>query len=161
MHFGAGARHFGAATGTTEFRTTTDPPREMMTSHEAVMGTLGFTMSGAYGLYAGGEAEAGMLDVPGSNAAAAYGIFGIGREVGGVTLGGELAAGYRTIRYSVDSDDYGKLVAEPRGRAEVWLGPQVTLGATAGLTVGEQMVWMAGFYIGVHSHEHDRFGRPY
>ena len=111
-----------------------------------------FTMATSHHLYVGGELEAGRLEERGSNVAGAYAISGAQHVGKAGSLGLELAGGWRALRYSLDADDLSKLVVEPRLRGELWLSPRLTLGATAGATLGEGGVWMAGVYIGVHSH---------
>lgn len=153
MMLGANARHFAAPTSAeVAFRDTTPPPREMTVSHEAVAATAQFTMGMRHHTYVGGELEAGALDEPGSSTAGAYGVFGIDLPFSGGSFGGEVASGWRGVRYSTDTDDISKMILEPRLRAQVWLSELVTLAVTAGTTLGEQRVWMAGISIGIHSY---------
>jgi hypothetical protein len=161
---GANTRHFQApiSNGNVAFRDTAPPPAVMTTSHEAVAATANFTVNAlSRRTYVGGELEAGMLTQRGSSTGAAYGIFGydhplsIGRPgsaIPGGSFGAELATGWRTVRYSIETDDYAKIVVEPRLRAQVWLSEYISLAATAGMTVGEQAVFMGGISVGVHSH---------
>ncbi len=152
MFLGANARHFSAPTSSeVAFRDRT-PPREMTVSHEAVAATAQFTMGMRHRTYIGGELETGMLDVAGSSTAGAYGVFGIDLPFSGGSIGGEVASGWRAVRYSTDTEDISKIVLEPRVRAQVWLSELVTLAVTAGTTLSEQSVWMAGVSIGIHSY---------
>jgi len=155
---GANARHFQAPIKRSQvaFRDTNPPAKEMTVDHEAVSATAQFTMSMRHRTYAGGELEAGVLEGAGSSTAGMYGVFGVELPFAGGALGGELASGWRTVRYSMEGADFSKVVIEPRLRASVWLSEFVTLAATGGLTLGEQSVWMAGVSIGVHS---SPFGR--
>ena len=152
MLIGAHARHFAAPTRSdVAFRDSNPPPREMTVGHEAVGATAQFTAGVRDNLYVGGELEGGMLDTPGSSTAASYGVAGIDLPFAAGSIGGELASGWRTVRYSTETDDYAKIVIEPRVRAQVWLSDQVSLAATGGMTLSDQRVWMAGVSIGVHS----------
>jgi hypothetical protein len=158
LTIGAATRRFAAPVDndSATFRQSPPPAPELTVPHESVLATVGFTMASKYGTYAGGEIETGVLDSPGSSAAGMYGVFGVRRAIEAGYFAAELASGWRSVRYSLDTEPVGKLVAEPRLRADVWLGPQFTLGATLGLTLGDQTVWMAGVSLGVHSHELNR-----
>ena len=77
-------------------------------------------------------------------------------------FGIELAGGVRTVRYEYTSRylacetdavvTASQSVVEVRARASTWLTPFVSLGATAGASVIDRGDWMAGLYLGVHSH---------
>jgi hypothetical protein len=112
-----------------------------------------FTMRTRWNTYTGAEVEAGTFSHPGSNFAGAYGVFGANAPL---TLRGnisaELAAGWRGMRHSVEARDHSVGILEPRVRGELWLSPQVTLGAAIGAELSAQHPWMAGFYFGFHSH---------
>jgi len=113
-----------------------------------------FTMATAGQLYTGIEVETGRLDRPGSNLAGAYAVAGLEQRFGFGAVGAELAAGWQGLRYQFGDEDHDTLVAEPRLRGQVWIAEQWTLGATAGvrLTGDRNDDWMAGAYLGVHSH---------
>jgi hypothetical protein len=158
---GVNTRHFSgesAATGTA-FRSTTgesiEPSAEAGT---ALTTSLRFTGRGAYNLFLGVEGEVGeLMGIAGSNIAGAYGVFGWGGNLGLLRIAGELVTGPRWVRYDTPMrSDPSVFIAEPRIRADVWISPQVTLGAAAGATLGDDTSWMAGVYIGVHSFEYDR-----
>jgi hypothetical protein len=153
MMIGANARHFQAPirSGDVAFRDSMPPPREMTVGHEAVAGSVQFTQGMRHHTYIGGELEAGALDEPGSSTAGAYVVSGIDLPCAAGSLGGELASGWRSVRYSNDTDDVSKIVFEPRLRAQVWLSEYITLAATGGMTLSEQQVFMAGVSIGIHS----------
>lgn len=138
---------------TRSFRTVTPPAKDMLAAQEAKLVAIGFTMASGYGTYAGGEVESGVLGDPGTSAAAVYGIFGIRRALPGVNFAVELAAGQRWLRYGGPDGEVGSLVAEPRVRADFWLGERFSLGAAGGVTLGDQTAWMAGFFLGIHSHD--------
>jgi len=158
---GANARHFQAPIRNSEvaFRDSNPPSREMTVAHEAASATAQFTMGMRHRMYLGGELEAGVLDEAGSSTAGAYGVFGLDLPFAAGSFGGELASGWRTVRYSTESADFSKLVVEPRLRASVWLSELVTLAATAGMTLGDQAVWMAGVSVGIHSSPFGRWSR--
>jgi len=157
MHIGATSRHFAAPAGEPQaFRNTTPPPPTVLTtSHDAALFDVQFAMRANRYVYAGGEVETGVLDDPGSSTAAVYGVLGAELPLHGAAIAAELASGYRTVRYSTDTEDLGKLVVEPRLSAHVWMSPRLTLETTGGLTLGDQRVWMVGAYLGVHSHDFD------
>ena len=69
-------------------------------------------------------------------------------------LGAVLASGWRTVRYSSDTDDLSNVVVEPRLRASVWLSEQTTLAVTGGMTLDDRPVFMAGVSIGIHSNDY-------
>ncbi|MBA2542387.1 MAG: hypothetical protein H0V17_22285 [Deltaproteobacteria bacterium] len=150
---GANTRHFTAPSGSNvAFRDTT--PTVMTSSHESIGGTAQFTLGASHHTYFGGELETGFLNGPGSSTAGAYGVFGIDHPLSSAAMvGAELAGGWRTVRYSIDTPDVDKMVLEPRVRAQVWLSEFVTLAATGGMTLGEQSVFMGGISIGIHSTE--------
>jgi len=153
IHFelGLNTRHFTAVEGTegTAFRGENDPSTEANT---AVSLGLRFTRWFPRNLYAGIEGEIGKLDAfDHSNLAAAYGLFGARHSMSFASLYVEMAAGQRSVRFGNGFEEERKLVAEPRVRGEMWLGPRVTLGAALGMTLGTRDVWMAGVYLGVHS----------
>jgi hypothetical protein len=152
-------RHFSAAPAkdTTSFRTTTPPEKApTIPEQEAKLASVAFTMTSRHGVYAGGEVETGVLERSESSAAGVYGVVGVRQALVGVNLAVELAAGQRWLRYGIAGQDQSKLVAEPRLRADFWLGEQFSFGAAAGLTLDDQTVWMAGVFLGIHSHT---FGR--
>lgn len=103
----------------------------------------------------GGEAETGRFaGQDGSNIAGGYAVAGARAPLRLGALSAELAGGWRSLRDSIDAPDHSMYILEPRVRGELWLNPQLTLGAAAGAEVGGQHAWMAGVYIGVHSHDY-------
>jgi len=121
-------------------------------SSKAVAGNAQFTSELNRNVLVGGELEFGALETRGSSYGAAYGIFGLQHLMTGGSIGAEIAGGYRTMRF-YGEDDINDLVLEPRLRAQFRVASQFTFGAVAGTTLGEQ-TWMAGFYLGVHSHRY-------
>jgi hypothetical protein len=117
----------------------------------AVTGSAQFTMSTPHHLYLGGEIEAGVLERAGSNIAGAYGVAGLEHSLGFGSVGVEVAGGWRAIRLDLDQGDVNTAIIEPRLRADVWISPQLTLGAATGVTVGGHTGWMGGVFLGVHS----------
>lgn len=154
LQIGANARHFAAPmTSRVAFRDSTPPPKVMTESHEAIAATAQFTMGMRHHAYVGGELETGALDSPGSSTAGAYGVLGIDLPFAAGALGAELASGWRSVRYSTDTDDITSLVIEPRVRASVWLSEQTSLAVTGGMTLDDKPVFMAGVMFGIHSTE--------
>src|SRR5690349_8380455 len=141
----------GAPPATT-FASSTPEPEKLDTRLAAITASFQFTMA-VRGLYLGGEAETGRLEADGSNFAGAYGIVGAEHMNGFGSIGAELATGWRGLRFELGDDDHNALIFEPRVRAQMWIGEQFTLGAAAGAVVGEHGDWMAGVYLGVHSHD--------
>lgn len=154
---GATSRHHAATTPVDDSRSfravTTAPAKEELAAQEAKLVNIGFTMASGYGTYAGGEVETGVLEGANSTAAGVYGIFGVRRGLPGVNFAVELAAGQRWLRYGGPDGEVSSLIAEPRVRADFWLTQRLSLGAAGGLTIGDQTAWMAGFYLGIHSHD--------
>jgi hypothetical protein len=92
------------------------------------------------------------------------GLAGIGGfratgKLGAIAIEG--AGGLRNVRYEFASSYHNcesrativanRGVVEARARAELWLSPWITAGATLGTNVLERDDWMAGVYLGVHS----------
>jgi hypothetical protein len=132
-------------------RTTDGGSAPPSASSNAVAMSGQFTMSTRDHLYLGGEVEAGRLADPGSNLAGAYGIMGAEGVSHVGSLGVELATGWRGVRYTIDSNEVNDAIVQPRVRGQLWVSPQVTLGAAAGATLVGDRGWMAGVYLGVHS----------
>ncbi|MEO8701063.1 MAG: hypothetical protein ABI867_13525 [Kofleriaceae bacterium] len=156
LRLGTNARHFTStsaapialrrapASASSESSTTT-------VGHEGVTGSAQFTMTTHRSFYLGGELEAGTLDNPGSNVAGAYAVAGAQHAGRFGSLGVEVVGGWRALRYSLGDEQVSKGIIEPRVKAELWLSPKLTFGGTAGATLGEEGVWMAGLFLGVHS----------
>ncbi len=154
LQLGANARHFSAPmSSAVAFRDSTPPPKVMTESYEAVAATAQFTLGMRHRTYVGGELETGALDSRGSSTAGVYGVFGVDLPFAAGALGAELASGWRSVRYSTDTDDISNLVVEPRLRASVWLSEQTTLSVTGGMTLDDRPVFMAGVSIGIHSND--------
>jgi hypothetical protein len=89
------------------------------------------------------------------------GVVGYRATLGKASLAVEGAAGVRSVQYHFASayqdcaqttsisDTRG--VVEARVRAETWLGPWISAGATVGSSVISRGDWMAGAYLGFHS----------
>lgn len=154
VHFevGLNTRHFTAVEGGEDVAFRGEASDPSAAAQTAVSVGIRFTRWLPRNLYTGIEGEIGKLDAfDHSNLAGAYGLFGARGQLGWASLFVEMAAGHRKVRYGDGADEDGKLVAEPRVRAELWLSPRVTLGAAMGTTLGGRDVWMAGVYVGVHS----------
>jgi hypothetical protein len=77
-------------------------------------------------------------------------------------FGIEVAGGMRNVSYHYTSHylacenemtvTASQKVLELRARASTWLTPFLSLGATAGASVIDRGDWMAGLYLGVHTH---------
>lgn len=159
LEVGINTRQFEAAEGEqVAFRTMTpgavDPAQD---ESSALTMSLRFTGKARFGTFFGVEGEVGeIVGLEGSNVAGAYGIAGARAELGRLRMGVEVAAGRRWIRYDLDGrEDLTLLMAEPRVRADLWMSPRFTIGGAAGATIGDRAVWMAGFYIGIHSQDFD------
>ena len=154
--FGVNTRHFSSSTPQgVAARTTTPPANDMDVNGAATSLSFRFTMRTRWSTYMGGEAEAGRFaGQDGSNIAGGYAVAGARAPLRLGSLSAELTGGWRSVRDGIDSPDHSMYVLEPRVRGELWLNPQFTLGAAAGAEVGGQHAWMAGVYIGVHSHDY-------
>ena len=160
FELGINTRHFAASEQDVAFRGSgeMDPS---LGAGSAVSTSVRFTGAAFRTGYVGVEGEAGALvGLATSNLAGAYGVGGARGNLGPVRLSAELVAGRRWVRYSLagQRSDPAAWIAEPRVRGDLWLGSQVTLGGAIGATLGDRSVWMAGIYIGLHSHPFDRFG---
>jgi hypothetical protein len=153
---GLNTRHFAGDPTAVAERTTT-PPENPTVDGTAASVSFRFTMKMRWNAWAGGEAEAGAFTSrSGSNLAGGYGVIGGGAPFRLGTFGAELAAGWRSVRESVEAPDVARAVLEPRVRGELWLSPQITLGSAVGADLTGQHAWMAGVYVGVHSHSYGR-----
>ena len=134
----------------------------------AAMGELRVGVDLPLHLYAAGEVELGSATAPDTGDLSAlrtdgemstgsasgmflggYGVLGarFGTHAGLLAL--EAAAGARHVSGLITDASTG--VVEARARAEVWLGPWITLGGTLGTSVLERGDWMTGVYVGLHS----------
>jgi hypothetical protein len=152
---GLNTRHFAGDPTAVAERTTTSPEDSSVDGTAASV-SFRFTMRMRWNTYAGGEAEAGAFaSRSGSNLAAGYGVIGGRAPFRLGTFGAELATGWRSVRDSVEAPDVSRAVLEPRVRGEIFLSPQITLGGAIGADLTER-AWMAGLYVGVHSHSYGR-----
>jgi hypothetical protein len=104
-----------------------------------------------------GNARRWAVSISPSNAGIG-GFRAIGKR-GSIAIEG--AGGLRSVRYEFASSYHNcetqativanRGVVEARARAELWLSPWITAGATLGTNVLERDDWMAGLYLGVHS----------
>lgn len=158
LELGLNTRHFAAADEHVAFRSTGDPDPSLA-GGEALSTSIRFTGATRYSTFLGVEAEVGaLIGHSGSNLAGAYAVGGARHDVGRVRLAVEIVGGRRWVRYELDGTkkDPGVWMAEPRLRADLWLGPHATLGAAVGSTLSDRAVWMAGVYVGINS---SAFGR--
>lgn len=83
------------------------------------------------------------------------GIAGLRADLRFLMLGVEIAGGGRMVdteRANAASITTGEYVAEVRARADLWLGPWVTVGAALGTSLLDREEWMMGAYVGFHTH---------
>jgi hypothetical protein len=137
----------------TTFAGSTPAPEKSNTRLAAYTASFQFTMASKHMFYLGGEAEAGRLEADGSNFAGAYGILGGEHRSGFGSIGAELAGGWRGLRFTYGDDDHDRFLLEPRVRGQLWIADQFTLGAAAGAVLNGHGEWMAGVYLGIHSHD--------
>lgn len=108
-----------------------------------------------HGLYAAFDFELGNFD-SGADAENSFvfdtlGSIGIRGELGPIALAGELSGGVMQSWFPPQQDSRIDGIVETRGRAELWLGPWITLGGLVGISVLDRSEWVAGLYIGFHS----------
>lgn len=151
FELGLNTRHFAAESREMVAFRSTSPESGTFDGAAAFTASLRFTKAMRFQTFAGVEAETGMLAQHGSNIAGAYGVAGARGVIGRAALLVELASGRRWIRYGLGEPDFARWLVEPRVRAEVWVHPRFTAGGAIGATLGDQHVWMAGVYVGVHS----------
>jgi hypothetical protein len=90
-----------------------------------------------------------------------YAVAGARAALGRGTLAVELAGGVRARMYNFDSTYHGcetsssvsvsRGVVDARVRGELWSGPWLAMGATAGANLLARGDWMMGVYFGLHS----------
>ncbi len=139
-----------APSGDVALRGTTSPEPTAI-DQDARTVAAQFTMATRHHAYGGFELETGVLEERGSNFGGAYGVIGAEHVTPGGSIGAELVAGWRGIRAASGETDINDMIIEPRVRAQLRIGAQVTLGAVAGATLGELGSWMAGLNLGFHS----------
>lgn len=93
--------------------------------------------------------------------AGGYAIAGLAGATRHATFALEVAGGARTVRYAFDSTfnacnqtshiGVTRGLLEARARAELWLNPWISAGATLGSSVIEHGDWLAGLYFGFHT----------
>lgn len=91
----------------------------------------------------------------------AAGIGGVRASLGPASFAVEGAAGLRSVRYQFESEYHHCIttttigsthqILEARARAELWLNPWISAGATLGTNVLARDDWMAGVFVGFHS----------
>lgn len=128
------------------------PTAQNSENMSGVTAGIQFTMAAGQHLYLGGEVETGRLMEYGSNLAGAYGVAGVRHANKFGALAVEMVGGWRSVRYELNDEEHERAVLEPRIRGQVWISEQFALGAAAGATLGDQGAWMAGLYLGIHSH---------
>jgi hypothetical protein len=149
---GFNMHHYAASPSTVATREVS-PEMETTTDGTAATVAFRFTMKTRWNTYTGAEAEAGTFSHAGSNFAGAYAVFGASAPLSlRGNISAELAGGWRATRESVDARDRSVGILEPRVRGELWLSPQVTLGGVMGAELSPEHPWMAGLYLGIHSH---------
>ena len=150
-HFASPAPSPIAARSDTPMTTTRSP-------HDAVSFSAQFALALLDRVFVGLEAQGGQLSEPGSNFAAGLGVAGVEMSSHLGAVAAEVAAGWRSLRYSLDGADVKTQIVEPRIRGYLWLSSQFTVGAVAGATFGDRG-WMGGVYFAVHSKLFDSFLR--
>ena len=89
------------------------------------------------------------------------GLVGAQGSIGRATFGIEVGGGFRSVSYQYESrylacrqTEYLTAihgVIETRARAQAWLTPFISIGATVGASMLDRADWMAGVQLGVHS----------
>jgi hypothetical protein len=102
-----------------------------------------------------------MLDLQGGMVVGGGGVVGLRGGTSRFAVAAEIAGGVRDVEYRFDSTyhdceqtsmiDVMRGVLEARARAEVWVYPWVSFGASVGRSVIDGDDWMAGAYVGLHS----------
>lgn len=155
---GATVHNFASSTPQPTTARTTTPTSTPTLPHHSTGLSIQFSQVLLDHLYVGVEAEAGELEAPGSNVAGGFALVGAegASRLGGLAV--EVAGGWRSLRYRLGGNNVVDSIVEPRLRGYLWLSSQVTLGAAAGVTLGDPG-WMAGAYVAIHSNLFDAFGR--
>ena len=102
-----------------------------------------------------------VLDETGATFLGGYGVAGVRAGTSRFAVAAEMAGGVRDVEYRFDSSyhdceqtssiDAVRGVVEARARAEVWVYPWVSIGATVGTSVLDRGDWLGGMYVGLHS----------
>ncbi len=113
---------------------------------------IGFDL--VHRLYAAFDFELGDFDVERPSnifVLGGTGSLGLRATLGFVALAGELTGGVLETSLSTRAATDVAGIAEARVRADVWLGPWITVGAFVGTSVLERDERLAGIYLGVHT----------
>ena len=134
-------------------RSVTTPPHAVRGSDVAITTSMRFTVGITHTWYAGFETEIGELVAGGEGEfVGGYGLVGVRHGTKHVTFTLEGASGFHGVTYHETQTDIGMAGAvEARARAEVWLSPAITIGATLGASVLERDDWVAGVHVAFHS----------
>lgn len=148
MVYGTGmAQRASALASMAELRVGVDLPLHLYAALEGELGSASAPDAGDLsGLRTDGEMSTGSTS---GMFLGGYGVLGarFGTHAGLFAL--EAAAGARHVTGVMSDASTGAV--EARARAEVWLGPWITLGGTLGTSVVERGDWMTGVYLGLHS----------
>jgi hypothetical protein len=159
--FGVNLRRFGSSSRSGAIAratgATTTSPTELLATDEVLTFDQRMGYSLPYGVYFAVDFELGNF---------AYESERGGRNVllGAAVAGGlradlligalsaELVGGARAYSYASDHALSGEGVLEARARADLWITPWFTLGGTIGTSLIRGGEWLAGIYLGFHSH---------
>lgn len=79
------------------------------------------------------------------------GSLGIRGAAGPFSLSFEGTGGVMLWSYLEDTEQHADPILEVRGRADIWLGPWITVGGVLGTSLLDRDNWMAGVYFGLHT----------
>ena len=154
------ARHLDLAS-TTDVRGSIDLAHGIYAGLEGELGTLVTPASASAEMMTTGTFGSPEISQGHGLVLGGFAVAGVRGAVRHASLGVELAGGVRSVQYSFDSAYHDcqqsttitatSPVVEARARAEMFLGPWLTAGATVGTSVIAQHDWLAGIYLGVHS----------
>jgi hypothetical protein len=153
---GVNLRHFAAPTRDVAARSTepiTDSAPNALTATER----LGFQL--LHPLYGALEVELGNFTYTGTESSRSArdillvgaGAIGLRGNLAFAALGVELAGGGMAYSHPDDRGLRGAPLLEVRGRADIWLTPWFTVGATLGTSLIRDHEWLAGVSLATHT----------
>ncbi|HEU4611081.1 MAG TPA: hypothetical protein VFS15_03350 [Kofleriaceae bacterium] len=156
---GVNLRHFAAPSRDVAARSTAPTPSPTDSAPNALTATerLGFQL--LHPLYGALEVELGNFTYTGTESSRSArdillvgaGAIGLRGNLAFAALGVELAGGGLAYSHPDDRGLRGAPLLEVRGRADIWLTPWFTVGATLGTSLIRDDEWLAGVSLATHT----------
>lgn len=150
-------RHFAAPTRDIAARSVVSPVTESAPNALTATERLGFQLLPP--LYGALEVELGNFTYTGNESSRSArdillvgaGAIGLRGNLAFASLGVELAGGGMAYSHPDDRGLRGAPLLEVRGRADIWLSPWFTIGATLGTSLIRDHEWLAGVSLATHT----------